>query len=162
MRRVFFSFDWDDAWKVNQVRHSGVTTSVEFVGFIDAADIERVKRSSDQAIQNWIDRQMTNTSVTAVLIGENTYRSRWVKYEIQKSIDRRNGILGIHIHNVKDRFGRTSDKGRSPFKESPFNWMASHQGKLAYPCCCYYDWVSGESHQNVGDWIERAAQQAGR
>ncbi|MDD9803038.1 MAG: TIR domain-containing protein [Deltaproteobacteria bacterium] len=162
MRRVFFSFDWDDAWKVNQVRHSWLTTGVEAVGFIDAADIEQVKRASHQAIQNWIDMQMKSTSVTAVLIGENTHRSRWVKYEIKKSIDKRNGILEIYIHNVKDRFGRTSFKGKSPFEEPPFNWRASHQGELAYPCCCCYDWVSGESHQNVGDWIERAAQQAGR
>ena len=59
MRRVFFSFDWDDAWRVNQVRNSWVTKgNYTSVGFVDSAEIEQVKRKTDKAIKNWIDQQL--------------------------------------------------------------------------------------------------------
>ena len=65
MRYVFFSFDWDDVWRVNQVRNSWVTKGgYAEAGFADSADIETLRRSTDRAIKGWIDRQMEGTSVT--------------------------------------------------------------------------------------------------
>ena len=59
MRHVFFSFDWYDIWRVNQVRHSWVAKgNYAAAGFVDSAEIETLKRNTDQAIKNWIDRQM--------------------------------------------------------------------------------------------------------
>ena len=52
---------------------------------------------------NWIGRQMDGTSVTCVLIGSQTVNSRWIKYEIEQSIEKGNGLLGMYIHNVKDK-----------------------------------------------------------
>lgn len=160
MRRVFFSFDWDDVWRANQVRNSWVAKgNYETAGFVDAADIEAVKKNTDQAIKRWIDQQLHNTSVTCVLIGSNTATRPWVNYEIVESINRRNGLLGVYIHNVKDRQKRTTFKGDDPFGEPPINFI---QGILnpEYPCCHYYDWVNNSGHENLGDWIEIAAQQA--
>ena len=65
MRHVFFSFDWDDVWRVNQVRHSWIVKgSYTAGGFVDSADIETLKRNTDQNIKNRIDKQMDGTSVT--------------------------------------------------------------------------------------------------
>lgn len=90
MRRVFFSFDWDDVWRVNQVRNMWVAKgSYELAGFVDVAKIEKVKRATDNAIKNWIGEQLEGTSVTCVLIGSYTHLSRWVKYEIEQSIDKK-------------------------------------------------------------------------
>ena len=112
MRKVFFSFDWDDVWQVNQVRNSWVTKgNYTSAGFVDSAEIEQLKRSTDRAIENWIAQQLQGTSVTCVLIGENTSNSRWVNYEIQKSIGKVNGLVGIYIHKIKDRFGNIAAKG---------------------------------------------------
>ena len=48
MRHVFFSFDWGDVWRVNQVRHSWVTKgSYTAAGFVDSAEIETLKRNAD-------------------------------------------------------------------------------------------------------------------
>ncbi len=163
MRHVFFSFDWDDVWRVNQVRNSWVAKgSYTAAGFVDSAEIETLKRSTDQSIKNWIGRQMEGTSVTCVLIGSNTAYSKWVKYEIEQSIKKRNGLLGVYIHNVKDRHGLTSIKGSSPFKQSPFNFVPINSTNLVYPCCNLYDWVNDYGYQNLGNWIEKAAQQSGR
>src|SRR5260221_14754767 len=83
-RRVFFSFKYEDVSRAMVVRNSWVTQGKEAAGFIDAADFEALKRRGDEAIQNWIDSQLKGTSVTVVLIGEETCGSRWVKYEIEK------------------------------------------------------------------------------
>ena len=161
MRRVFFSFDWDDVWRANQIRNSWVTKgNYESAGFVDAADIEKVKRATDYTIKNWIDEQLDGTSVTCVLIGSQTSNSKWVNYEIKESIKKRNGLLGIYIHDIKDRNGLTAFKGETPFSKPPINFVPVT--KLIYPCCCYYDWVNEDGYENLGNWIEIAAQQAGR
>jgi len=57
-----------------------------------------------------VDSQLEGTSVTVVLVGEKTCNSRWVKYEIRKSIERGNGLLGIDISKIKDLQGNTSER----------------------------------------------------
>ena len=163
MRRVFFSFDWDDVWQANQVRNSWVTQgNYTAAGFVDSAEMEELKRSRDSEIKRWIDSQLDNTSVTCVLTGSETSKSKWVNYEIQESIDRSNGLVGIYIHNVKDMKGHTSRKGESPFREPPINFSPNTTGNLTYPCCSYYDWINDDGYENLAAWIEKAAQQAGR
>ena len=158
MRHVFFSFDWDDVWRVNQVRNSWVAKgSYTAAGFVDHADIETLKKNTDLAIKRWINKQMDRTSVTCVLIGSHTAYNKWVKSEIEQSIKKENGLLGVYIHNLKDRHGWTSTKGNSPFRQPPFNFVPTTNTNLVYPCCSYYDWVSGDGYKNLGNWIEKAA-----
>lgn len=128
------------------VRNSWVTQGREAAGFIDAADFERVKRHGDPAIKRWIDNQLNGTSVTVVLVGDKTCSSRWVKYEIQKSIQRGNGLLGIDISKIKDLQGKTTERcGR----------MVPNQYKLYY-------WNNDQGYENMGNWIEAAARAAGK
>ncbi|MDR0676074.1 MAG: TIR domain-containing protein [Elusimicrobiota bacterium] len=42
-----------------------------------------------------------------VLIGEGTCEREFVKYELQKSFQLENKILGIFIHNIEDKDGNT-------------------------------------------------------
>ena len=102
IRRVFFSFEYEDVQRTMVVRKSWVIQGKYAARFDDAAEFEKIKRQGDQAIMNWIDRQLEHTSVTVVLVGEKTCSSKWVKYEIQKSIDRGNGLLGIDISKIED------------------------------------------------------------
>ncbi len=161
MRKVFFSFDWDDVWRVNQVRNSWVSKgSYTNAGFIDSAEIETLKQNADTDIEHWIDEQMHGTSVTCVLIGSHTAKSKWVKYEIEQSIKRKNGLVGIYIHNLKDILGITSSKGTSPF-QTLFLWKGL-MSESQYPCVCYYDWINDDGYNSLDNWIEKAARQAGR
>ena len=97
MRKVFFSFKYKDVSRAMVVRNSWVTQGKVAAGFIDEADFEKVKRQGDHAIKRWIDEQLQGTSVTVVLVGQHTCSSRWVRYEIQQSVKRGNGLLGIDI-----------------------------------------------------------------
>src|SRR4051794_33901263 len=102
-RRVFFSFEYEnDASRAMVVRKSGTLRTVETAGFVDAAEFERIKRQGEAAIKRWIDAHLANTSVTVVLVGRATCSSKWVKYEIEQSKLRGNGLLGIDISKIKD------------------------------------------------------------
>ena len=145
MRKVFFSFKYEDVSRAMIVRNSWVAQGKEAAGFIDAADFEEVKRKGYAAIKNWIDNQLKGTSVTVVLVGKDTCTSRWVKYEIKKSIEIGNGLLGIDVSKIKDLQGKTSERcGQIP---------------KGYK---FYLWNNDDGYSNMGDWIEKAAKDAGR
>ena len=122
-RKVFFSFKYEDVTRAMVVRQSAVTKGEEAAGFIDKADFEKIKKQGDQAIKNWIDAQLKGTTVTAVLVGAETCASRWVKYEIEQSIKRGNGLLGLDISKIKDFNGKTSERcGNIPVGYDFYLW----------------------------------------
>jgi len=103
VRKVFFSFHYDrDVFRVSQVRNSNVVTSqYRSSQFLDHADWENVKKQGDAVIKRWIDSQLDGSTVTCVLIGNQTHTRPWVKYEIEKSIERKNALLGIYSQYEK-------------------------------------------------------------
>jgi hypothetical protein len=84
--------------------------------------------------------------VTAVLIGAETASRRWVRYEIERSVALGKGLLGIYIHNLKDRHGYTDVQGANPLPRG-------------YPT---YDWVYDDGYRNIESWVEQAWRRAGR
>lgn len=153
-RKVFFSFDFDrDVFRASQIRNSNVVKN-NYSGndFIDAVEWEKVKKGGKVAIKKWIDNQLEGTSVTVVLIGAETSKSEYVNYEIEQSIKRGNGLLGIYIQNMKSIDGRTDFRGNNPFDNfyySPFQRLSS-----VVPT---YDWVYNDGYKNLGTWIENVA-----
>ena len=108
-RRVFFSFHYDhDIWRANQVRNCNVVAGVDIAGFFDHSEYEEAKKSGSEGIKRMILKNLKNTSVTVVLIGTETASRPWVKYEIAKSIEQKNGLLGIYIHHLKDQDSQSS------------------------------------------------------
>jgi hypothetical protein len=145
-RRVFFSFKYKDVSRAMVVRNSWVTKGgQQAAGFIDAADFETIKRQGDTAIKRWIDGQLNGTSVTVVLVGRDTCSSRWVRYEIEKSIELGNGLLGIDISKIKDLAGNTTERCGELPKNYPF-----------------YLWFKEDGYNNLSAWVEKAAKAAGR
>lgn len=144
-RHVFFSFKYKDVSRAMVVRNSWVTQGKEAAGFIDAAEFEKLKKKGDTAIQNWIDSQLEGTSVTVVLVGAQTCSSRWVKYEIKKSIACGKGLLGIDVSKIKDLNRKTSER----CGEIPEGYK-------------FYLWYKDKGYENMGKWIEEAAKLAGK
>lgn len=132
-RRVFFSFHYADIMNANIVRNSGQFKPTADTGFYDASLWEDAKTKGDPAIQRLIDKGLDNTSVTCFLIGEHTHDRKWCKYELQKSIADKKGILGILLPNQT--------------KHGP-KWISNY-GKV-------YQW----DHNKFADWVEEAAQKA--
>ncbi len=158
-RRVFFSFHYEnDVWRANVVRNSWVTADT--AGFVDWADFEEVKKGGDTAIKKWIDNQLIGTSVTVILIGEETNSREYIKYELQKSYERGNGILGIYIHNVKDSKGNSSNKGSALF--GSLGKRADGSDVYFSEIAKTYDWINDDGYNNFSKWVEEAATNAGK
>lgn len=155
-RRVFFSFHYErDNQRASVVRNSDVTKdSVEGAGFIDAADWEKVEKEGEDAIKKWIADQLHGTTITIVLIGAETSGRKWVRYELQESYKRKNGMLGIYINNIKDWNGNIESQGSNQFGELG----KDEQGKPVYFWDKYhlYDWEKDKGYENLGKWIEAA------
>jgi hypothetical protein len=154
-RKVFFSFHFKrDAWRAGQVRNSNLLAKEDEYGVIDAAEWEKIEKEGDGAIERWINGQLQNTSVTAVLIGAQTAERDWIGYEIKKSWERGNAIIGIRIHNVKNHDQETDVAGPNPFDLIKFT-----DGTTLSSVCKTYDWVTDNGRENLGKWVEESFQE---
>jgi hypothetical protein len=114
-RRVFFSFHYQrDIWRINQIRSIPNITGCAAAGFQDASLWEEAKKKGDASIKKMIDDALYNTSVTVVFIGNQTANRKYIKYEIEQSIARGNGVVGIQIHHLKNQNGETDEPGNIP------------------------------------------------
>jgi len=145
-RRVFFSFHYQrDIWRVNQIRNIPEVTGSAAAGFHDASLWEEARRKGDAAIKGLIDDGLTNTSVTVVCIGAKTAGRKYINYEIEQSINRGNGVVGIQINHLKDKDGKTDPGGATPLKITAGGYKV-------------YKYVD---HEKLANRIEEAAQNAG-
>lgn len=156
-RRVFFSFHYEnDINRAMVVRNSWVVQGTKEANFIDNAAFEAVKRQGEQAVHNWIDRQLEGTSVTVVLIGAETLTRPFVQYEICQSLQRGNAVIGVHINGIKDMVqGVSSPQGNVHTVIGYYN-----NGSPAYFDAIadgIYDYTYENGYQNLGTWIESAA-----
>ena len=112
-RRAFYSFHYKpDASRAGQVRNIGV---VEGNTPVSDNDWETVTKSGEAAIKKWISDQMHGRSCTVVLVGKDTAGRKWIDYEIIKSWNDEMGVVGIHIHGLKNLDGKVATKGSNPF-----------------------------------------------
>jgi MTH538 TIR-like domain (DUF1863) len=154
-RRVFHSFHYQrDAYRVQQVRNMGV---IEGQRLLSSNEWEQVKRGGDSAIKRWINEQMTGRSCVVVLIGSQTAGRRWVNYEIEKGWNDRKGLVGVHIHNLKDSSGNQSSKGANPFYGFNVNGRSLSSIVKAYdPPGGTSTSVYAHIKDNLEGWVEEA------
>ena len=155
-RRTFYSFHYEpDNWRAAMVRNIG---SIEGNEPVSDNDWETAKRGGDAAIRNWIAGQMKYRSCTVVLVGSRAANRKWINYEIDKSWKDGMGVVGIHIHGLKDSGGQTS-----PMGDNPFRYVTVGQASLASIVRCYnpswytsverYDWISAHLSSAVEEAI---------
>mgnify|MGYP002626210380 CR=1 FL=1 len=156
-RSVFYSFHYqNDISRVMIVRNRWVTYGGQIIsGVIDHAEFEKIQRTGDRAIKNWIDLQLQGTSATVVLIGSETLNRHYVQYEICQSINKGNAILGVYINNLKDLSGNTSmpcdPHTRIGYHENNFPIYFDTIAKI-------YDYVFEDGYNNLSFWVEKAVQ----
>lgn len=117
-KRVFFSFHYQDVidFRANTVRNHWITKpDREQAGFFDASVWEESRKKGDIALKRLINGALENTSNTCVLVGTETYRRPWVRYEILKSFKRGNHLLAVHINSIKGKDQKVKALGPNPF-----------------------------------------------
>lgn len=143
-RRVFFSFHYGrDLWRANVVRNSSVIEGVSAAGFHDRSIWEETKKRGDDAVRQLIDAGLATTSVTVVLVGAETSSRKYVTYEIEESVRRGNGLLGIFVNGIKDQLGNTD-----PVAPLPAALVDAGAPVYAY------------EYGKIGIWVELAFQAA--
>jgi len=146
--RVFYSFHYKpDNWRAAIVRNIGVIEGNEPAS---DNDWETVKKGGDKDIEKWIANQMRGRSCTVVLVGTNTADRKWINHEIIKSWSDDMGVVGIHIHGLKNADGEVSKKGKNPFASVDYNGTGK---KLSSVVKCY-DPIGSNSQERY-DWIKK-------
>jgi hypothetical protein len=145
-RRVFFSFDYNHVWRVNQIRNIHNVIGTSAAGFQDASLWEEAKKKGDKEIKKLIDKGLENTSVTVVCVTYGTSQRKYINYEIEKSLEKGNGLVAVQIHHLKDKDGNTSSPGSIPPQIEKSGFKA-------------YKYTNSDS---LAKWIEEAAELAGR
>jgi hypothetical protein len=138
-KRVYFAFHYQDVvdFRANVVRNHWLTKKDrEDAGFFDASIWEEARKKGDLSLKRLINGGLENTTVTVVLIGSFTYERRWVRYEIMKSMERGNNIIGIHINGINGKDGKSKDLGPNPFKYLTYEY--SDDGSKLY----LYEWAN--------------------
>lgn len=159
-RRAFYSFHYElDNWRASQVRNMGI---VEGNRPAMDNDWEAVKKGGDAAIQKWINNQLYGKSVAIILIGAKTAGRKWIKYEIKTAWEEGKGVLGIHIHNLKDRNGNTTTKGRNPFDDLTVKGKSMSSIVQAYDPWALFSTPYEHIKGNLAEWIETAIKVRGQ
>lgn len=154
-RRAFYSFHYQpDNWRAAQVRSMGVIDGNKPASDNDWED---VKAGGDDAIQEWIDDQLAGKTVAIILIGQNSAGRKWINYEIKKAWQDKKGVLGIHIHNLKNSAGVQSEMGKNPFSKFTLGEISMDEIVRTYnPPYSASTNVYAHIKENLEDWIEKA------
>ncbi|MBW2963062.1 TIR domain-containing protein [Mesonia aestuariivivens] len=154
-RKVFTSFHYvPDNWRANQVRNMG---KIEGNSIVTSNKWEEVTNGGNSAIEKWINDNMYGKSCIVVFVGENTAGRKWIKHEIKKAWEDGKALVGIHIHNLKDKDGNQSNKGRNPFEDFNVNGKSlSSIVKCYNPPYSTSTNVYSHIEDNIEDWIEEA------
>ena len=160
--RVFYSFHYDnDAWRVQMVRNIGAIEGNEPAS---PNNWETIKKTGDAAIKKWIDDNMEYRSCVIVLVGSQTSERKYVSYEIIKAWNEGKALFGIFIHNLRDKYSRTSKKGNNPF--SKFTIENTGGKRMSEFIPCYnppenpnnaYNYIA----ENLSGWIDLALVERG-
>jgi hypothetical protein len=115
-RRTFFSFHYKpDVTRANVVKNCWVTKDREDAGFFNSSAFEKAKRTNDDTLKAFLNREIDGSSVMCALVGAETASRRWVRYEIQTGIWEAKGLLAIRINTIRDFNQQTTAAGTNPF-----------------------------------------------
>lgn len=155
--RTFFSFHYKpDNWRAGQVRNMGI---IEGNKPVSDNDWEEVTKGGDDAIRKWINEQLSGKSCAIVLIGEKTAGRKWITYEIRQAWNDGKGVVGVYVHNLKDKDENQASKGGNPFGHVTMkrdDKKMSSVVKAHDPPYTTSTNVYNHIKNNLEDWVEEA------
>jgi hypothetical protein len=111
-RKVYFAFSFIDIVRVNNVRQIGKIGPRESRNartFYDRSIWEQRSITNDDGLKNLMRNGVKHSSAVCVLIGTDTWDSRWVKYEIARAVSDGRGLFGVHINSLNHHVRRAPD-----------------------------------------------------
>jgi len=116
IRRVYFSFQYQrDLARVTRIRKIPNVVAYSAAGFADTTLWQKTRRRGDAAVRQMIESGIENTTVTLICIGlRSTVNDKYVAYEIERTLAHGNGIVGLHLPDLRDEDGEPVGKGQAP------------------------------------------------
>lgn len=155
--KVFISFHYErDAARVQQVINMNAFDEQEI---LDANEWEKVQRQGDQAIKNWIAKQMADKDTLLVLVGKETASRKWVDYEIRHAWNSGKKVVGVRIHGLKDFSGKPDTAGANPFAQIAMKTSGhlSDHVTLHSPVGADSQAIYASIKNNLNTWLNNAA-----
>jgi hypothetical protein len=129
---------------VKQIRQIWLTDkNIEEVGYLEPAEFAKIEQQGEESLKRWIDKLLHETTVAVVFISKDTMKKKYVRHMIDKSWNKKIGIIGVYIHKLKDADGNQDIKGADPFT-------------LDYNGIRTYDWVDDNGEVNFFQWLDEA------
>jgi len=94
-RHVFISFDHEDLDEVSLLRGQAKNDKVD-LQFDDHSVKEPFDSTNADYIKRQIREKIDRCSVTMVYLSDKTASSKWVNWEIEESIKRGKGVVGVY------------------------------------------------------------------
>lgn len=115
LTRVYFSFDYErDLERVKKVYRLPNVVAGAAAGFHSTQVWQTAARRGENAVHGLVRDALNNTSVTVVCLGHMSAYGKYLTYEIESSLDRGNGLVGIQINHLTDRNGIVDPEGYLP------------------------------------------------
>lgn len=130
-KHVFISFAYEDVDEVNLLRGQAKNDKTD-LQFDDFSVKDAYDSNNADYIKRQIREKIDRVSVTVVYLSEHSANSKWVNWEIEESIKRGKGVVGVY-------------KGDSPPKNLPSSFVDN--------ACTFVKW----SHQELTQAINHAS-----
>jgi hypothetical protein len=114
-RNVFISFATEDMDEVNLLRAHARNENSD-IEFNDHSVREPYDSERAEYIKRKIEERISRSSTAVVYLSKNTAQSKWVKWEIEKSLELGKKVIAVHSGD--------SFKGKQP------SWLAGHDIKV--------------------------------
>jgi hypothetical protein len=113
--------------RVNNVRQSGKIGQDQEKNprdFYDRSIWEKTSQSDPDGLKRLMREGVEHSSVVCVLVGSDTWKSRWVKYEIARATIDRKGLIAVHINGL----AHVGSKTAHPNGFNPLDIMGVYEG----------------------------------
>ena len=94
-RNVFISFSYEDVDEVNLLRGQAKNEKLD-LEFNDHSVKEAFDSENAEYIRRQISEKLDKVSVTAVYLSESSASSKWVNWEIEESLRKNKGVIGVY------------------------------------------------------------------
>lgn len=94
-RNIFISFATEDMDEVNLLRAHAKNENSD-IEFNDHSVREPYDSERAEYIKRKISERISRTSITVVYLSKNTAQSKWVAWEVQKSLELGKRVIAVH------------------------------------------------------------------
>jgi hypothetical protein len=150
-RKAYFAFRYQDIMRVNNVRNAWCIEHPDGQNnrsFYHRSIWGTSRSTNPETLKKLMREGVEHSSAVCVLVGSETWKSRWVKYEIARSVVDGRGLLSVHINGLNHAQRGIAD----PMGYNPLHCMGIYVSNGKYYLCENVPEVDAETGQLIWRW----------